>query len=357
MSRIKDLRMKLTEDQIKNILGKVGAFPSLETDKALVYPTVCHNIDEGSPKLYYYKNEKIFKCYTGCNHQFDIFDLLIKMKKLRGEEISLKEAIEFTGIEQDQEFNQEVYDDLEYLKRLKTKGSLEVLFQKEEEQEAEQVLDTSILSRYPYNSVGVASWLNEGISENAMRRFQIGYDLIKNAIIIPNFNHKGELVGVRGRFLNPDSKAKYMPIMYEGRYLSHPTGKYFYGFFENKENIEKFKIVIIFEGEKSVMKMEDFFPGNNMSLATTGKKITIEHLNALIELGIQEVVLAYDKDYTTTEEMKAKLEEYDKVVAMLRPYFNVSIIMDYDNKLKLKDSPVDRGEETFNELLKNRVKR
>jgi DNA primase len=350
--------MKLTEDQIKNILGKVGAFPSLETDKALVYPTVCHNIEGGSPKLYYYKNEKIFKCYTGCNHQFDVFDLIIKMKKLRGEEMTLKEAIEFTGIEQDQQFSQEVYNDLEYLKRLKTKGSLELLFSEEEnDQKAEEVLDINILSRYPYNEIGVASWLNEGISESAMKKFQIGYDPIKNAIIIPNFNHKGDLVGVRGRFLNPDSKAKYMPIMYEGRYLSHPTGKYFYGFFENQENIKKFKIAIVFEGEKSVMKMEDFFPGSNMSLATTGKKITIEHLNALIDLGIQEVILAYDKDYSNNDEMKAKLEEYDKVVAMLRPYFNVSIIMDYENKLRLKDSPADRGEEIFNELLKNRVKR
>lgn len=353
MSRIKDLRMKMTEDDIKHVLGKMGAFPANETDKALIYPTYCHNLEGGSHKLYYYKDEKIFKCYTGCNHQFDIFELIIKMKKLRGDEkFGVREAIDFSGVDKTFEYSKEVYDDLEYLKKLSSKGSLENM-----EGESLQNLDISILGRYPYNSVGVASWLNEGITEEAMKKFKIGYDPIKNAITIPNFDHKGNLVGIRGRFLNPDSFAKYMPMIYEGKILSHPTGKIFYGFYENAANIKRLKIAVIFEGEKSVLKMEKFFPNNNMSLATTGKKITIEHLNALIELGVKEVILAYDKDYQTTDEMKLKLEEYDKIVSILKPYFNVSIIMDYNNQLGFKDSPADKGEQIFNDLLKNRVKR
>jgi DNA primase len=353
MSRIKELRMKLKEEDIKYTLGKLGVFPELETDKALIYPTVCHNAEGGSPKLYYYKNEKIFKCYTGCNHQFDIFDLLQKIHRLRGHEnFTVKDAIEFTGVEQEVQYSKEVYDDLEYLKKLSAKSSLENLGLASEEH-----LDEKILNRYKYNKIGVASWLNEGISENAMKKFKIGYDGIKNAITIPNYDHEGHLVGIRGRFLNPDSPAKYMPMIYENKILSHRTGKIFYGFWENKENIKRVKVAVIFEGEKSVLKMEDFYPDNNIGLATTGKKISLEHLNSLIELGIKEVVLAYDKDYKTTQEMKDKLIEYDSIVNLLKPYFNVSIIMDYDGKLGPKDSPADKGKEVFDYLLKNRVKR
>jgi DNA primase len=353
MSRIKDLRMKLKEDDIKYTLGKLGVFPELETDKALIYPTVCHNAEGGSAKLYYYKNEKIFKCYTGCNSQFDIFDLLQKINKLRGNDsFSIKDAIEFTGVEQEVQYSKEVYDDLEYLKKLGAKSSLENLGVASEE-----VLDEKILDRYKYNPVGVATWLNEGISEKSMKKFKIGYDPIKNAITIPNYDHKGNLVGIRGRFLNEDAFAKYMPMIYENKILSHKTGKIFYGYYENKENIKRVKVAVIFEGEKSVLKMEDFYPDNNISLSTTGKKISLEHLNSLIELGTKEIVLAYDKDYKTTEEMKNKLTEYDNIVSLLKPYFNVSIIMDYDGKLGPKDSPADRGKEVFDYLLKNRVKR
>ena len=60
------------------------------------------------------------------------------------------------------------------------------------------------------------------------------------------------------------------------------------------------------------MKMEGFYPGNNIGLATLGKKITLDQLDLLLELEPEEVMLAYDKDYTTKEEMKAKLEEYEK---------------------------------------------
>ena len=51
---------------------------------------------------------------------FDIFTLLMKMKKLRGEEITLRDAIALSGVEDDgSEISAEILSDLEYLKRLK----------------------------------------------------------------------------------------------------------------------------------------------------------------------------------------------------------------------------------------------
>lgn len=352
MSRIKELRMQLTPEAIKGILSRFGILPYDENETEIIFPTVCHNLTGGSPKLYYYLNEKIFKCYTSCNAMFDIFDLIIKMKKLRGETFNLNQAIEFTGLENERDYNPEAYKELEYLRKLNSEGKLDL------NKELEfQILDISILDRYKYNEDGVRSWINEGISQEAMKKFRIGYDIIQNAITIPNFDYSGKLVGVRGRFLDPNALAKYMPMKYGNNILSHPTGKLLYGMYENRDTIKSKRMAIIFEGEKSVLKMETFYPNNNIGLATTGKKITLDHLNTLVSMGINEIVLAYDKDYTTKTERLAKIEQYEKIIEILKPYFQVSIIVDDENRLRLKDSPVDRGRETFEYLMRTRVKR
>lgn len=351
MSRIKDLRMQLSEDDIKNLLAKYGVYTQAETDKALIFPTACHNLEGGSHKLYYYKEDKIFKCYTGCNEMFDIFSLLQKMKKLRGQDINLKDAINLSGVEDNNEVPAEILSDLEYLRKLKNSSST---LRPETEV---RILDSAIMDRYTFNLTGIDPWIKEGISVDALKKFNIKYDSTINAIIIPNLDHNGNLIGVRGRFYGENAPAKYMPVKVGNEFLSHPTGKFLYGYYENKQTIREKGIVVIFEGEKSVLKMETYYPGNNIGLATAGKKITLDQLNSLLKLNVHEVVLAYDKDYRTPEERKAKLEEYEKITQLIKPYFRVSIIMDYGNDLWYKDSPIDKGKATFDDLMKNRIKR
>ena len=94
----RELREKLSVEDIKRILAQQGVEPVRETDKYLVYPTVCHNVVGGSPKLYYYTDTKLFKCYTECEGLFDIFELLIKMHDLSGNEINIFQAIDLCGL-------------------------------------------------------------------------------------------------------------------------------------------------------------------------------------------------------------------------------------------------------------------
>lgn len=352
MNRIKDLRMQLTPDQIKNILLKFGVYPNAENDTAIIFPTVCHNLEGGSPKLYYYKDEKIFKCYTECSNMFDIFELLIKMKKLRGIDLHLREAIAMTGVDDSgTEISDGILHDLQYLRRLKDSES----FLEEEGQE--RVLDKRIIEAFSFNETGLSPWIEEGIGREALERFNIKYDMTENAIIIPNLNHNGDLIGIRGRFMSENAFAKYMPIKYQDEFLSFPSGNYLYGYYENKHQIRRKGIAVIFEGEKSVLKMETLYPGNNIGLATAGKRITFAHLSALLKLNIREVVLAYDRDYNNLEERKKILAEYREIAKILDPYFEVSIIIDHEYKTGYKDSPIDCGKEIFEELMKNRLKR
>ena len=95
----RDLREQLTDEMIKDILAQFNVDPCWENETEIVFPTCCHNLDGGSPKLFYYKNSKLFHCYTECASSFDIFTLLQKMYVLRGQEITLRQAIDICNLD------------------------------------------------------------------------------------------------------------------------------------------------------------------------------------------------------------------------------------------------------------------
>ena len=89
----RDLKERISDEKLIDILSKYDVKPVVNADKYIIFPTCCHNLTGGSPKLYYYKNSKLFKCYTQCGDSFDIFELIIRMEKLRGKDITIYDAI------------------------------------------------------------------------------------------------------------------------------------------------------------------------------------------------------------------------------------------------------------------------
>lgn len=253
MPTIQDLREQLTDESIKDILIQYNVEPFEETEDFIVFPTCCHNLVGGSPKLYYYKNTHLFHCYTECAASFDIFELLIKMHKLRGEEITLKQSIALCNLDtsymKDDDFAK--YDISKDLRFLKITNNTTLV---NSEDIQLKTYDREILRKFSFDYVGLQPWLQEGIGVEALQRFNIKYDSFRQAIIIPNFNIKGELIGIRGRFFKQEdiAKGKYRPIFDNGTIYNYPTGKTFYGIYENHKNIERKKMCVIFEGEKSV---------------------------------------------------------------------------------------------------------
>ena len=88
------IKQGLTIDNIEYFLTYMQAEPIRKND-IIVSKTICHNpIGEGSHKLYYYANTSLFKCFTDCEGDaFDIFELVIKIFKLQGKELSLPQSI------------------------------------------------------------------------------------------------------------------------------------------------------------------------------------------------------------------------------------------------------------------------
>ena len=77
----------------------------------------------------------------------------------------------------------------------------------------------------------------------------------------------------------------------------------------------------------------------------------------LIQQGAKEIIICLDKQFQETGD-----DEFKKLVKNLKgihnkygKYATISFAFDKDNLLGYKDSPIDKGKETFIELYKRRV--
>lgn len=344
-----EIRQNIPVTKILEILSKYGVSPCVEAENYIIFPTCCHNVYGGSAKLYYYKNSTLFRCYTECNSSFDIFELLIKMEKLRGREITLFQALQIAGVNPNElqtfDSDDEFQRTLEYMYQFSN-----AVYKTENLKPIEEI----VLNASVFNTDVLSLWEQEGISLSTMKKYKIGYDPIDNCITIPIFDDKGKLVSVRGRFLSEEETVKYKPIVYCNKVLSAPSSQILYGLWQNKDAIKKSKTAVIFESEKSVLMMDTYYKSKNNAVATLGKNISNQHILMLKQLGVENVILAYDADYITEEETKKKFKEYRKIGKVLAPFFNTDIIIDWYHKLPYKASPIDCGKEIFEFLLEKR---
>lgn len=351
----KELREQLTDEQIKDILGQFNVEPVMEDESSITFPTCCHNLEGGSPKLVYYKNTKLFHCYTECAASFDIFTLLQKMYRLRDQEITLKHAVTICDLDASdinplaKSYN--VIEDIRYMQGLNN------IYIPDVNNLDFKTYDKAILKKFSFDYMGLMPWIEEGIGIETLQKFNIKWDSYRQAIVIPNFDYDGQLIGIRERYFRPEdvAKGKYRPLYDNGVLYNHPTGRTFYGICENHAAIERKHIAIIFEGEKSVLLYGTIYGNNNnIALATLGQNITKDHIQYLLKMKVQHVILAYDSDYEDYKQLYEVEKKYIEKAKILSPYFNVSYLMDYEFDLPYKSSPIDGGKETFEKILKNR---
>jgi len=344
-----EIRQSLSADNIMQILSKYNVYPVMQTESAIIFPTCCHNAVGGSAKLYYYMDSCLFHCYTECNASFDIFELIIKIEKLRGKDIVLWQALDIAGI--NPRSVQDMSNDTEYQKAVDYMYQFTKSIYKTMDLPP---IDESVLKASIFNTDVLSIWEMEGITLSTMKKYSIGYDPIANCITIPIFDDKGKLISVRGRYLAEEENVKYKPITFGNKILSAPSSQILFGLNQTINAIKNTKTAVIFESEKSVLMMDSYFGKNNNSVATLGKNISNQHILLLKNAGAEEVILAYDADYRTEKETKNKFEEYKKIAKTLAPFFSTSVLMDWSHLLPYKASPIDCGKEIFNKLLESR---
>ena len=224
----------LSIESVKELMKKLGADRYIEKENYIIFPTICHNTDvsQASMKLYFYKDTKLFVCYTE-DQNMSIFKLLKTYYKNRQIEYDWYEDIynvvlNCSNFQFKEDFDTVDYQSLKDRYRIKKK-------QIELEKYPSGILDI-FMKNYP------VEWLNDGITKQAMDKYNIKYSVSQNKIIIPHYDANGNLVGIRGRALNEwevENIGKYMPVQIEGKWYKHPLSLNLFGLNYNKENIAK----------------------------------------------------------------------------------------------------------------------
>lgn len=355
------IKESLTLDQICDILVDLGSNPPHKVKDGYAFQTICHGGD--SHKLYYYENTHSFYCYTECGYM-DVYELVINAKKkAQGINYTFGQAIAYVaniaGIQGEYYANsladlarkKNLINDWEWLdKYSKLQHGIQI---PECNEVNEHILE--IFSKQPHTD-----WLNEGISAEVMSKYEIGYYGKDNAITIPHRDMNGKLIGIRKRNLNSievEAGMKYTPVRIQGVELSHKLGWNLYGLYQNKEAIQRLGKIALWEAEKSVLKMDTWYPGNNFSVALCGSNLTTEQINILLSLGINEVIICLDKQYENCQSKAAQLwaKKIIRMALRLVPYFQVSVVWDDKELLGYKDAPCDKDKETLEILMHNKI--
>lgn len=339
-------------DYYKNDLIKVIKYYGLDYKDGGDYyqlRTYCHHQDgDGNYKLYVYFNDNdvvSLYCYSNCG-SMNLVGFIMHYKECdypsaQSEIDMIVGKRQITGF-----VAQDLYNPAkQFEKRHESKSSDDI-----------KRLSAGILSAYsPYAYGG---WVNENISVKTQAKFNIRYSISENKIIIPQVDKDGELIGIRGRSLDPyevEMFGKYRPVRFRGKMLSYPTSLNWYGLYQNKETIMKTGQVIIFESEKSVMQLDTIMNGKGNGLALSGSSISDYQINELMKLNINEVVVGLDKDYRDESGYNIHANMIVKMFKKLLVRFNVTVIFDdVDGLLGYKDSPTDRGKDVFLKLMRTR---
>ena len=338
---------ELKDEDVFHLLVELGAEP-IDKGSFFLCRTICHHTDdeEKNYKLYYYKNTHIFYCYSE-DGAMSIFKFLKQYYETRQIEYNWFEDIYSVVV------NCSNFQKIEEGFNIKKYSSIRENYQQKKSiilpEYSSVVLDTFI-KYYP------PEWLNDGISKEAIDKFNILYSISQNKIIIPHYDVNNRLVGIRGRALDPwevENVGKYAPIKVENIWYKHPLSLNLYGLNFTKNNIKKSGVCFLCESEKAVLQAESFSRPNCFA-AVCGSNLNKFALHILIkECQPKEVVICFDN-----EEKSGEDKYFFKLWNLCKRYNNISnfsFIYDRENLLNLKDSPTDRGEEVFEQLLKRRV--
>lgn len=349
----------ITTSDIVQLVSKFG-IPETSIryyNNQLIMPTGCHNeiIGTAKHKLYYYEDSKKFHCYTCCG-SMNPFEFVVQAYRTRGIKYSLSNAAII----------------IERIIQERLRDGFAIVtppsnMKKEIEEDWHKSLteyNPSIMNCFSRNKKYLKVWEKEGISFDAMDKFGIKFDMIRNRMVIPIYDDKGVFVGAKVRNFNQEdieNGRKYMPLIHNNEIYTYDKGKILYGLNFNKKNIKNAKRAIIFESEKSTILYESLYVGNK-AVSIGGSNVSIYQTELLKQYKVETVVLALDNDYSLLPNENGEYDKYFGLYKMLKEAnkldakgFNVEIVYDWEQSfLENKDAPIDKGREIWNKLYRNR---
>lgn len=165
---------------------------------------------------------------------------------------------------------------------------------------------------------------HRGFTEDTISAFDLGYDPLDNAAIIPLRNINGGLIGIIRRYLDEDVEFRYKYPMGFKRSTA------LFGSWLVEQDTDD--VAVLVEGSVDAMAV---WQAGYMGLAQYGSSISRQQVRTMIRLGIRHVVLMQDNDKAGNKARRQALgyrqhlrdgkmiEEYDPTVDLSR-HFSIS---------------------------------
>lgn len=189
-------------------------------------------------------------------------------------------------------------------------------------------------------------WLQDGISLNTQRKWNIGYDVQSQRITMPIRTSTGEIMAIKGR-LNG------VPEEFEPKYLyivNGPMSQTLFGYSENYSSLYENEILIV-ESEKSVLKMDSW--GYNNVVAIGSNALSPTQCKLLMSLNPKCVTFMLDKSLPleNTKRNAEILKSFCTMRQLEIKYWNWEDNLTLDEKA----APCDDTKEEFEYILQNEV--
>lgn len=194
-------------------------------------------------------------------------------------------------------------------------------------------------------SLSTTLWDERGLNEQTVKQFELGYDIIKDAMTVPVRNINGELLGVVRRYMDPDMKNRYR----------YPKGfhkrEHLFGSWLVAED-DDIHTVALTEGAIDAMSV---WQAGHPAMAIYGSSMSMLQVQQLRLLGINNVTLFFDNDKVGQEIVKRCLGwrkddkgKWHKTDTDLRRWFDVRAVDWRTTPAGIKDA---------NDLTEARIKR
>lgn len=297
------------------------------------YATNCPKHIDKTPSLVITPEKNMFHCFS-CGLSGDIISW---MRKIEG--LSFNDAVTKLSAMTNTEIKQlKQCESLQFYKKVKRMVAPAVV-----EKVQREILSDEYLEQFSTETP--REWVDEGISSEVMKRFNIRIDNRSNRIVYPVYDNNDNLIGVKGR--TRYANYKDMGIQKYQYYKKIGSNNFFVGMKENRQDIINEKEVVIFEGIKSVMKYETQTNKRN-ALAAETSCLNDDQIKILVSMGIKNVVIAFDSDVS--------LDKIKGCSKLLNKFLNVYCIHDKHGLLGEKMSPVDNGVDAWRKLYEERIK-
>ena len=279
-------------------------------------------------------NENLFVKDYERNVSYDLITYIVKEKNIKFKNV-LNVVKQVTGIT----------SLCNYKRKVGLFGGLYDNVKKQKDETEIQTYPEEFLEQY--GNTPNLRWLKDGISLATQRKWGIGYDTKSQRITLPVRTSTGELMGIKGR-CNCD------PEEYEAKYLyltlSCPMSQTLFGYSENYNSLYG-EDVLIFESEKSVLKLDSW--GYNNVVALGSNSLSPTQAKLIMSLNPRSVTFMLDNNLPleNTKRNAEILQQYCKMRMLDIKFWNWIYNLDLDEKC----APCDGTKNEFEYILENEI--